>query len=186
MTFGYTRGVISYHNQGTIVFYDRPQPGVPGATKFHGTVSNSARRVREGNGCCRLVYVSESNTKTCVLKPTPMLLLLFLTIPSCFVPALSWNRRRRPLCWNLEAPTCPRRELLKGDSHDALSRAILHWRTRSSRVAHHLHPYGDNVRYAHRRDHRRRLDYDNQRRKYHISLQVVADLIQFVEGSELC
>jgi len=116
-------------------------------------------------------YIPESNTKTYLLKPTPCSSLL-LTHP-LLVPAFVLNRRCSPLCWSLEAPTRPRRRLLKGNSHDALSRAILHWRARSSRAAHHFHPYGDHVRYVHRRDHRRRLDYyDNQGRKYHVSLQV--------------
>jgi hypothetical protein len=113
-------------------------------------------------------YISEFNTKTCLLKKTDALLL---THRSC--PCLVLNRRCKPLCWSLEAPTRPRRRLLKGNSHDPLSRAILHWRARSSRTAHHFHPHGNHVRYAHRRDHRRRLNYyDNQGRKHHISLQV--------------
>lgn len=78
------RGFVSY--QGTIVFYDRPQPGVLCATKLHGTVSNSARRVREGNGCCRLVYISESNTTTVFLNPTPC--SSFRSYPSPLLPAL--------------------------------------------------------------------------------------------------
>jgi hypothetical protein len=40
---------------GAIGFYDRPQPGVSGAAKLFGAFSNPARRVRKGNGSCRLV-----------------------------------------------------------------------------------------------------------------------------------
>jgi hypothetical protein len=122
-------------------------------------------------------YISESNTENCLLKADDMFLLA--PNPSPLVPCLVLNRRCGPLCWSLEAPTRPRRRLLKGNSHDALSRTILHWLARSSRAAHHFHPYGDHVRYAHRRDHRRRLNYyHSQGRKYHISLQVTDHAIR--------
>ena len=78
----------------------------------------------KGTAAAGSYYISESNTKTCLLKSTPCSSLLLIP----FV----LNRRCCPLCWSLEASTRPRRQLLKGNSHDALSRAILHWRTRSS------------------------------------------------------
>ncbi len=75
---------------------------------------------------------------------------------------LNSNRWCRHLCRSLEASTFPRPRLPKSDSHDTLSRTIHNRRARPSRTTHHFHPYGDHVRHAYWRDHRRRLDYDNQ------------------------
>ena len=55
----------SFAAQGAIGFYDRPQPGVSGIAKRHRALFDSVRRVRKGNGGCRLV-LSPNLRETCL------------------------------------------------------------------------------------------------------------------------